>query len=192
MMKRNGFLLALVPLLASCFAMVRVGPGTVTVRDALSVTSDGGWNRIDLPGRAAGESWTSDGLTLDLLTFFVGLKEGEPLAPAPRGSARKPALFRASMLANEIVELFEEAATQDGSTFKLERLAPAPFAGAQGFRFEFSMLRKSDDVALRGIAWGAVVKERLYLVAFRAPRLHFFAKHAPRAEATARSALIKN
>jgi len=187
---RSALLAAAALVLGGCVAMVRMGPGTVTVRDAISVSSDGGWNRLDVPG-GGGEVWTSDGLSLDVLTFFVGIKDGEPLAPAPMGSRRVPPAFRAAMLPHQIVELYEASATQDGSTFRLERLAPGAFAGAEGFRFDFSMTRKRDDVALRGIAWGAVVKGKLYLIAFRAPRLHYYAKHLPRAEATARSALIR-
>lgn len=191
MRSRNLVLFAAVLLLSSCFAMVRMGPGTVTVKELLTVNSDGGWNRLDLPGSGPGEVWTSDGLTLDLLTFYVGIKEGEPLAPAPLGSKRKPPVFRADMLPNEIVELYESTATQDGSTFTLERLVPVAFGGAQGFRCEFSMTRKRDDLSLRGLAHGAVVKGRLYLITFRAPRIHYFTKHLPRVEATVRSALIK-
>jgi hypothetical protein len=104
---------------------------------------------------------------------------------------RKPPTFRASMLPSEIVEFYEASVTQGGSTFKLERLAPAQFAGAPGFRFDFSATRKSDDVALRGFGYGAVIKERLYLITFRAPRIHYYAKHLPRAEAVAKSALLK-
>ncbi len=188
---RGAILAAAVLLLSSCFAMVRMGPGTVTVRDAITVSSDGGWNRLDVPGGGGGEVWTSDGLSLDVLTFFVAIKDGDPLVPAPMGTRRTPPAFRAAMLPHQIVELFEASATQDGSTFRLERLAPSAFASADGFRFEFSMTRKRDDVALRGFAYGAVVKGKLYLVTFRAPRIHYYAKHLPRAEATVRSALIK-
>jgi len=181
-------------LLSSCIAMVKMEAGPVTVKDAMSVTSDGRWNRLDLPALSGGSSeiWTSDGLSLDVLTFHVGIKDADPLAPAPMGSKRVPPVFRASMVANEIVELYEATATQDGSTFKLERLAPVQFAGASGFRFEFSMTRKRDGVALRGFAHGAVIKGKLYLIAFRAPRLHYFAKHLPRVETTMRSALVKS
>lgn len=185
------FLLGATLLLSGCVAMVKTGPGAVTVKDGLTVTSDGNWNRLDLPRAGNDEIWTSDGLPLDTLIFYVGMREGEALVVPPAGTTRKPPAFRASMGPNEIVELYETSITQDGSTFKLDRLAPAPFAGASGFRFEFTMVRKSDDVTLRGVAQGAVVKGRLYLVAFRATRAHYFAKHLPRAEALMRSALIK-
>lgn len=187
----STFLLGAALLLCGCVAMVKTGPGNVTVKDGLTVTSDGNWNRLDLPRAGNDEIWTSDGLPLDTLIFYVGVREGEALVVPPTGSARKPPAFRAGMGPNEIVELYETSITQDGSAFKLDRLAPATFGGASGFRFEFTMVRKSDDVTLRGVAQGAVVKGRLYLVAFRATRAHYFAKHLPRAEALFRSALIK-
>jgi len=180
-------------LLASCaVSMVKMDRGTVIVKDAITVASDGAWNRLDLPdsGRAS-EVWTSDGLSLDVMTFIVGIKDGEPLVQPAVGAKRTPPAFRSTMIANEIVELYEASAIQDGSTFKMEHLAPAQFAGANGFRFEFSMTRKRDDVTLRGFGQGAVIKGRLYLIVFRAPRLHYYAKHLPRAEATVRSALVK-
>ena len=179
--------------LAGCAAsMVKMDRGTVTVKDSITVASDGAWNRLELPdsGRAS-EVWTSDGLSLDAMTFIVGIKDGEPLVQPPVGAKRTPPAFRSTMIANEIVELYEASAIQDGSTFKLERVAPAQFAGANGFRFEFSMTRKRDDVTLRGFGEGAVIKGKLYLIVFRAPRLHYYAKHLPRAEATVRSALVK-
>ena len=176
-------------LCTACAMMPKVASGPVTVKSVLTVTSDGGWNRFEA-GTGPGETWTSDGLTLDALTFFVGIRQGDALVQAP-GGLRRPPAFRASMLPSEIVEFYETTVRGDGSTFKLERLVPAPFAGSQGFRFDFSITRKSDDVTLRGFAQGAVVKDRLYLIVFRAPRVHYYARHLPRAEAAARSALLK-
>ena len=188
---RNALALFAALLLGACAAMPRMAAGPITVKSVMTVTSDGAWNKLDLAARGPGENWTSDGLTLDVLSFFVGLKDGDALASAPMRSSRKPPVFRASMLPNEIVEFYEATMTQDGSTFRLERLAPVPFAGVPGFRFDFSGTRKSDDVALRGFVQGAVIQDRLYLITFRAPRIHYYGKHLPRAEATARSALLK-
>ena len=189
---RYSLYLAAAVLLGACALMPKMAAGPVTVKSVMTVTSDGAWNKFNAVGAIGpGETWTSDGLTLDVMTFYVGLKDGEALSETPRGESRKPPAFRASMLPNEIVEFYEASVTRDGSTFKLERLAPAQFAGAPGFRFDFSATRKRDDVALRGFGHGAVIKERMYLITFRAPRIHYFHKHLPRAEAVARSALLK-
>ena len=191
---RTWLILPAALLLGACAAnMVKLDRGQVTVKEVLTVASDGAWNRLDLPeSTRSSEIWTSDGLPLDVMTFHVGVKDGEPLVQAAMGAKRTPPAFRSTMIANEIVELYEAASIQDGSSFKLEHLAPAQFAGSSGFRFEFSQTRKRDDVTLRGFGQGAVIKGKLYLIVFRAPRLHYYAKHLPRAEATVRSALVKS
>ena len=62
----------------------------------------------------------------------------------------------------------------------------------RGFRCEFAVIRKIDDVRLRGMAYGAVRDGRLYLISYTAPRLGFYAKYVARAEAIARSASLKS
>lgn len=41
--------------------------------------------------------------------------------------------------------------------------------GQQGFQFEFSSIRKSDEVQLRGIGWGAVRNGELFVITYTAP-----------------------
>ena len=82
------------------------------------------------PGTASGgiagpiPTWTREGITVDALRFFVAVQDGKPIAPAR--DKEKPMIFRAGMQAHEIVSLFENLYTQDGSTFKLDRLARTP------------------------------------------------------------------
>ena len=91
------------------------------------------------------------------------------------------------MLPHDIVELYESLVAQDGAAFRLERLAPARFGEAQGFLFEHSTITRT-GLELRGRAYGALVEERLYLMSYTAPALHFYAKHLPCVEALAASA----
>jgi hypothetical protein len=185
-------------LLASCFAMVKVGPGPVAIGDGFSVKLDSAWNRFEAAGTTvfaapgATEVWTAEGMTLDVLAFYIGIREGETLGRALQaGSGRKLPTFRAKMTPHEIVELYENLVTQDGSAFRLGRLAPARFGGVEGFRFEHSLTRKRDSLPLEGVGYGAVVNGRLYLIAYSAPKTHYFAKLLPRVEAVAASASIK-
>lgn len=64
--------------------------------------------------------------------------------------------------------------------------------GAPGFRFEFSGIRKSDDVRLAGVAWAVVRNGELYAITYTAPRLAFFGQHLKSAEAIAASARLKS
>lgn len=180
--------------LAGCAQMVRVEPGQVMVKDALSVRTDIAWNRFELqfplsvaPG--ASEVWTQDGITLDVLAFFVGIAPGQTLG-RPVGDKKLPA-FRSAMTAGEIVELYEQMVTQDGSAFALKRVAPASFGGQPGFRFEHTITRRNDGVLLKGMAQGAVVKDKLYLVAFTAPAIYYFDRHLPQVEPLLASTQIK-
>jgi hypothetical protein len=95
------------------------------------------------------------------------------------------------MTPGEIVELYEQMVTQDGSAFALKRVAPGRFGGQPGFRFEHTITRKSDNVLLKGVAQGAVVKDKLYLVAFTAPSIYYFDRHAPQVEPLLASAEIR-
>lgn len=180
--------------LAGCAQMVKVEPGQVTVKDALSLRTDIAWNRFELqfplsvaPG--ASEVWTQDGITLDVLAFFVGIAPGQTLG-RPIGDKKLPA-FRGTMTPGEIVELYEQMVTQDGSAFALKRVAPARFGGLPGFRFEHTITRRSDGVLLKGVVQGAVVKDKLTLVAFTAPAIYYYDRHLPHVEPLLASAQIK-
>jgi hypothetical protein len=182
--------------LAGCAQIVKVEPGQVTIKEALTLTTTSAWNRFELqfplsvaPG--ASEVWTQDGITLDALAFFVGIEQGKTLGAAIPGAGKKLPQFRSTMTPGEIVELYEQMVTQDGSTFALKRVAPGRFGGQPGFRFEHTITRKSDNVLLKGVAQGAVVKDKLYLVAFTAPAIYYFDRHAPQVEPLLASAQIK-
>jgi hypothetical protein len=182
--------------LAACTTLVKVGPGPVAVKD-LSVTLDGAWNKFEsgalvlyqAPG--ASEIWTAHGITLDVLAFYVGIGDGETVGQTLPRSQKKLPVFRAKMLPHEIVEVFETVVTQDGSAFKLGRLEPARFAGAEGFRFEYGLTRKGDSLAFSGLGYGAIVNGKLYLMAFSAPRSHYYPRLLPGVETVARSATVK-
>jgi hypothetical protein len=175
-------------LLAGCATPATFDSGPVTIQERLVVDSTG-WNRFAESAPAGTEFWTVDGIALDRLRFFVGIGAGETLAKA-LGKRPLPA-FRAGLSPHEIVELYEAFTTEDASSFELVRLSPAPFLGTEGFRFEFDLMRRLDQLALRGVGYGAVVDGRLYLVIYSAPKLHYFAKHLPAAEAAVRSARVR-
>ena len=91
----------------------------------------------------------------------------------------------------DVMALLQSLLTLDGSSFSLDRLEATEFVGTRGFRIEYSMVRKLDEVRLRGVAFGAVRNGELFLINYSAPRLAFFTKHAAQVEAIARSAKVK-
>lgn len=182
--------IVLLLLAAGCASIAKVEPGTVTVGESLVLRADARWNRLDppYPEADADEAWTAEGVTLDMILFYVGVADGHTLG-ARADPTRVPA-FRAGMLPHDIVELYEAMVAHDGSTFRLERLAPAQFGGTQGFLFEHTTTARSGPV-LRGLAYGAVLDERLYLMSYTAPAAHFYAKHLASVQALAASARIR-
>lgn len=185
-------LVASATLLGGCAAVSKVATGEVVMKDRLVLTVDKPWNQFE---RGLGDNtptWTQDGITVDALRFYVGLKDGDLIAPTPsQPKGAQPLAFRAGMGPQQVAKLFEGLYARDGSSFTLDRIEPATFAGQPGFRFEFSSVRKSDDVRLRGLAWGAVRNGELFLISYTAPQLAFFPRGRADAEAVARSARLR-
>jgi hypothetical protein len=170
---------------------VGVSPGATLVREHLSVQVDASWNHLEGGSpEAKHDLWTTDGLPLDQLHFFVGISPGEPLVALKNRPDKQVPRFQKDMQAYDIVELYETLSTLDGSTFTRGKLTPMTFAGGNGFRFEYTLVRKGDEVTLKGVGYATVQKDRLYLMVFEAPRIHYFAKDLPRVEAMAASAKI--
>lgn len=176
-------------LLAACANVGLVPQGEAVVGEHLSLQLDRTWNRFESHVSRPVPTWTREGVSVDALEFFVTVKDGTPLAPTV-GKTKAPA-FRSTMQAHEIVSLFENFYTRDGSTFQLDRLTPESFADSPGFRFEFTRVRKDDDVRLSGVGWCAVKDKALTAMVFTAPRLHFFAQELPAVEHLARSARLR-
>ena len=184
--------LGLVLALAGCAVVSKVETGETVVRNRLVVQVATPWNRFEQGQADNTATWTVEGLYVDALQFYVGIKDGQLIAPTP-GDRKdvQPLAFKASMRPADIVSLYQSLLTRDGSSFTLDRIEAAEFVGSPGFRFEYSLVRKVDDVRLRGVAWGAVRNGELFLINYSAPRLAFYAKHAAEVETIARSARVK-
>jgi len=142
--------------------------------------------RYFTPGASA--VYSIDGLTLDLVAVFTAM-EGGPLGTKLRDDL--PMTFRSSMSPAEIATLHDALVTQPGAvfaSFKVGAIEPATLAGVPGFRYQFQLLRK-DGLQLSGIAYGAVVSDRLYLITYAAPA-YYFEKNLPMAEGMAKSAKL--
>jgi hypothetical protein len=178
--------------LAGCAAVSKVETGEALVRNRLVVQVAEPWNQFERGLADNTPTWTHEGITVDALQFYVGLKDGELLAPTPSGrKGVEPLTFRSAMRPADVMVLLQSLLTRDGSSFSLDRLEATDFVGTRGFRIEYSMVRKVDDVRLRGVAFGAVRNGELFLINYSAPRLAFFPRHAAGVEALARSARVK-
>ncbi len=175
--------------LAGCANVAKVSTGDVLVDGRIAMTLDAAWNQVNLPGRSKPVLWTQDGVTIDALEWWVGIADGQNLMEL--GKDKRPLTFRASMDGHELVALFEGWYGRDGSTFTLDKLEPTEFLGGKGYRVDYTVLRKADEVRVRGMAWIAVRNSQLFAMTFTAPRLGFFPRHQAKVEQAARSARLK-
>jgi hypothetical protein len=193
-MKKHLVAIFLLASLAGCVSVAKVESGEHTIGERLSVNLTGAWNHISMPGIGPAETWTMEGLPVDQLLLYSGLKDGEAIHATRRSgsdTAKKNFEFHSSMQPDQIAALFEGMLSRDGSTYRLVKLEPAVFGGARGFRFEYALTRKVDNVQLTGVGYAAVSRGELFAIVYHAPRLAFFARHAPTVEAIARSAQIR-
>lgn len=191
------FVFVLAAFLAGCAGVVKV-EGDQVVNGRMTVKVTEAWNKVSVAGNAQPfDVWTQEGLSLDHLRLWAAVKTGQSLITLPPGSTpagqKAPRLptYRAGMPPDELVGLFELMYSADGSIFSMSKVEPTRFAGESGVRFEFTVLRKRDDVPLRGVGWIAVNNNELFAASFVAPRLSFFPRLLPRAESIVETARIK-
>lgn len=201
MMKRLvPLLLAL--LLAACSSMTRM-EGEQVVNERLAVEVPQAWNRItDRWEIDPYQTWTQEGIPLDHLRFWGGIRPGQPLmskhavySRAEDAKERRVPTFRMGLTPEKLVNLFEEFYSTAG-TVAITKVEPTVFAGQKGVRFEFTLMRRRDDVAMQGVGWVAVrpdpaFGEELYAATFVAPKLAFYPRLLPMAEQVVKTARIK-
>lgn len=192
MHKKLLVLFAFVFLFAGCAQVIKIAPGEATIADKIGVPVDSGWNQFQgqFGGSNAAALWTVDGLAIDQLNFFVGLKDGDLIA-ANAGKEQRPLAFKAAMQPHEIVALFEAFYTRDGSQFKLDKLEPTEFLGQRGWRAQYTVLRKIDEVKLSGSAWATVRGGELFAMTYVAPSLGFYPRQVAKVEKAAAAARFK-
>lgn len=168
--------------LSSCAEYVLVKPDKkVSINGSLTIDPQIDWNRRSL-GKT--EIWTVDGPNLQILSFFVGLKDGDIMFPSSGPGAdsdkdKKKPKFSAKMSPIEIAELYDASYAQNGVVnFKTSNLRPETLAGQAGFRFDYTFTtEKGLDHA--GFAVGFVKDEKLYMIAYSGAALYYFPKNLP-------------
>lgn len=196
-MKRIAASLLLAMALAGCMSISKVD-GEQVVQGKLAVQVPAAWNRMRDPFDVQPyETWTQEGLPLDHLRIWAGLQPGQPLVSKPveylpreDQRAQRVPTFRSHMPPEKLVNLFEELYAASG-TVQVTRVEPAVFAGEKGVHFEFTLARREDDVMLKGSGWLAVKGGELYAATFVAPRMTFYPRLLPMAEAVVKTARIR-
>ncbi len=190
-MKKLALLCTLL-LLSGCVSVARIETGERTVGERLNINIDGAWNHISAPGMGPAEVWTMEGTPVDQLLLYPGIKDGQAIHAETAGAGKQKSFeFRARMQPDEIATLFEGMLTRDGSRYRLVKLEPMDFSGQKGFRFEYSLVRKIDNVQLTGVGYAVVNRGELFAVIYMAPRLVFYPRHIARVEHIGRSMRVK-
>lgn len=165
---------------APLFANSLVSPGLQPkiARSTLSAIPNSEWNRLSQRGGKFVEIWTLDGDELNKVTFYGGVPVGQALfreadkkrAPLPRVTT--------NMLITDIPALLESSYRIQLNTtqMSIDAQEPTTLSGHKGIKFTYSFVRQDDEVQRKGEAVGAVVGDRLYLVTYEAPAIHFFDK----------------
>jgi hypothetical protein len=173
--------------MSGCASVNKVESGARMVGPRMNMTIDGPWNWLDFPWLKPAQVWTMEGIYVDEMLVYSGVKDGELIHQKSGDSKQKDFAFKSDMQTEQLIAMFEGMMTRDGSSFKLKKVEPFQFGGKPGFRFEFERVRKKDNVPLLGVAYGAIDKGELFAIVYQAPRLTFFAKQKDRVEAIARS-----
>jgi hypothetical protein len=163
-------------------SLVAPGPRSKIARSSFSASPDSEWNRLSAREGRNVETWTIDGPQLNKVNFFGGIEVGKPLfREADRRNQPLPRVTP-NMLITDIPMLLESSyRVQFGVTrMSIDSQLPETVGGHQGIRFTYSFVRQDDEVERRGEAVGAVVGERLFMVTYEAPAIHFFDKDLER------------
>lgn len=190
---RSLVVVVAVLLLAGCVSVEKVSTGAQSIGQRMAVQIEGPWNKVNLPNNVA-QYWTMEGMPIDQLMIHSDIQHDGLLhaeSSANTDGRVKSFRFRSDMTPDEIVSALAGTITRDGSSFTLVKLEPLPFGGQKGFRFEFQLLRKSNNLHLKGVGFGAVSKGELFSIIYLAPRMGFFDRHAASVEKIASSARIK-
>jgi hypothetical protein len=162
--------------LASAWTIMPAKTAASVAKGGLTVTPLNAWNRSSLRPSRRGEAWTRDGIALNELTFFAGIKDGEAILRQGYTTGKPLPKFKEDMLPTDIVQLFEvtSRALLQSSVFQVELTEPAKLGSHAGVRFRYNYAVQNEDLPRRGEAVGAIVEGKLYLVNFVAPSLYFF------------------
>ncbi len=176
---------------AAQWRMVEGGKPRAVVSGAMTVTAPADWNRSTNRPTKRTEIWTKDGTSLGELDFWLGVKKGEPLFKETSKKKAPLPKFDPAMLPTDLAEFFEDTARTvlGGSLFEVTHVTPAMLAGHNGVEFEYRYTG-GDELARRGLVRGAIVGDRLYLINWDAPRLHYYEEHIDEVRAIMDSARL--
>ena len=186
--------LSLALILSACTTVTKI-EGEQRLGNRLSLTLPSAWNKFSQPASVPFELWTQEGIMLDQLRIWAAIKPDQALIVKPVSDGNKAAkapVFKPGLRPDQWVALLETAYASDGATVNVDKVVPTTWAGMKAVRFEFSMARKHDDLAFRGVGWATEQDKHFFAAVFTAPRLHFYGQLLPKVEAVVQTARFSN
>ena len=186
---------AMMLLVSACTAYSAIDSGSRQETGDMSVQVVGQWSAVNLSTvqvNGPDAMWTKDGLSLNRIVFYGGLEAGDILQKSGDESKdEKMPAYRAGMTENGVMEMVEThfARTDGISRSVASNLRPRPFLGRNGFAFEVDIVNQN-QIELRLSVAAANVGNKLFLVYFLAPSLHYFDKDLPTVNAIMDSARL--
>lgn len=174
------FLVVLALVAAGCGRLQVTGTERVAIGRAYTVDPQIEWSAASQGNR---DIWTVDGLTLQAIHFFKGVRKGWTLLGARRAQNDEWPTFDPGMTPHELLEFIVASLSRFGlANVDPYGLRPQPFGKAQGFRFDFDFLYP-DGLEGRGLAAGAVIDDRLQLILYVGARQYYFPEYLDEVEA---------
>ncbi len=154
------------------------GEEAIVAKNGLSVTPKQDWVRWSARPSDRGEIWTHDGLSLNELSFYASIENGETLYYEPDEAANPLPKYNKKMLPSEIVSWFEASSRLilQSSLFEIIKVEPAKLDGHDGVRFSYRYTAQSDQITRLGEGVAAKLDGKLLLVNFVAPEIYYFGR----------------
>ncbi len=167
-------------ILTGCAPFNLVEPKPREIGTAYSVEPTIAWNAYSKQQFGLiDERWTIDGFGLGDMRFWHDVNDGEALFES---RVIEYPTFQSDMRPTEVAELYAGSLSKaDVVDFETQNLRPAKFGSVDGFRFELSYLLAS-GLKVRGTALAAIVDQKLQLIVYSAPELHYYSKNLDEAE----------
>lgn len=180
-------------LLSSCANVVKIESGEFKVSEHMSVTLNGAWNQLKIATLKPAIVWSMEGVTVDQLLIYNDIKDGDSLVASGLFDSEKSKkfVFHSNMDATQIASLFEAKFSADGSIYNLDKIEPKLISKNKGTKFEFSLIRKTDNVKMLGVAYCVVFNNQLYAFIYQAPKLTFFNRYKDDVEKMASTIVIR-
>ncbi len=169
-------IVALLLLLSSCASpggtLQRAGSADVF---DMQMDTDLNWSRIKGPHQ---EIWTIDGMALNSLSIFSGVKPGEHVFMMTRERTSRPdgPWFRAGMRPEEIRDIVVDA--MQGMRMvnvHSDNLRPQRYGTLDGLRFDFTMTN-ADGLIYKGTAAAVEKDGKLTLLLWKAPSEYYYGR----------------